>query len=456
MNRVTPFPHPTVGGPNRESHARNRDLAGCTLLFLTGFNVNSVLFMFFRTEAALSPIALGLVLILWARHVRLWLITEPYVLFLFFITAFLVASQAQSLANGALEMNYFIIYSGSLLFVSGFYFWIVGCSDVELEKILRMLKTLLLIACLVVPFSPYMSAYVKYEGPEGRASGLFGNPNDAGVVALYAMVLVAAYPARSSLVTWAQVAIALAALLLTFSKAGLICLLLITVLILIQRGSLALFIVAAIAFVAAGFAFRYLFENHMLNLTGEQRERIGDVINILGGEVSSRTTTGRTIMWELGMRRIAEQLPWGAGLGQFHSLEGGSRGALRVWLGVHNTFLMVLGEGGLFPFVLFIAFLVRSFILGFRAKPRIVAVGFGLIAVIDMFSSHSTLGFRLSNIALAIMMAIAGREILKASPRTRYPRLRKVPREAPMPAALARSRAVSHPAGERVSRVHTC
>jgi O-antigen ligase len=336
--------------------------------------------------------------------------------------------------------------------VSGFYFWIAGCSDGELEKILRMLKGLLLIGCLFVPLSPYLSTYLTYEGPEGRAAGLFANPNDAGVAALYALVLVAAYPARSRSFTYCQIAVALAALLLTFSKAGLICLFLITMLVLIERRSLGLFIFAALGFVVAGFGFRYLFENNLLNLSMEQRERVGDVMNILGGEVSSRTTTGRTIMWELGMRRIEQLLPWGAGLGQFHSLEGGSRGSLKIWLGVHNTFLMILGEGGLFPFVLFIVFLLRSFVLAFRAKERLVGVGFGLIAVIDMFSSHSTLGFRLSNITTAIMMAIGGRAILNASRRVRYPRLRTAPLGPPPYAASAHAHAL-HPS-DRLPRVN--
>jgi O-antigen ligase len=423
---------------------------------MTGFNVNSVVYMFFKTEAALSPITLCLVLILWARYARAALITEPYILFVAFITTFLMVSQGQIMAHGGLEMNYFIIYSGSFIFVSGFYFWLVGCDDFELEKILRAFKGILLIGCIFVPLSPHLSAYVTYESPEGRAAGLFANPNDAGVAALYGMVLIAAYPAKSRLFTWIQVAVALVAVLLTFSKAGLICLLLITLFILVQRRSLPMFILAAIAFVIAGFTFRYLFDNHLLNLTGEQRERVGDVLNILGGEVSTRTTTGRTIMWELGMRRIADQLPWGAGLGEFHSLEGGSRGALRKWLGVHNTFLMVLGEGGLFPFVLFIAFLVRSLILGFKAKERLVAVGFGLIAAIDMFSSHSTLGFRLSNISLAIMMAIAGRAVLQASPRSRYPRLRASRSGPSRQADPTPPRGIAPPAGMRVSRVHTC
>ena len=210
-----------------------------------------------------------------------------------------------------------------------------------------------------------------------------------------------------------HVAIALVALALTFSKAGILCLGLLTMFILVERRSVKLILLAIVAFAIAGIALQYLFDNDLFSLSREQRERIADVLNLAGGEISARATTGRTVMWETGLWRIEDQLPFGSGLGSFHSLEGGSRGDLQVWLGVHNTFLMIIGEAGLIPFAIFMTFLTRLFIIGAQAKDRLVAVGFGVVFVVDMLSSHSTFAFRLSNVALAIAIAVGARGAFK-------------------------------------------
>jgi O-antigen ligase len=244
---------------------------------------------------------------------------------------------------------------------------------------------------------------------------LFGNPNDTGVAALYCIVLVAYYPEKSRLLTAIQALIALTALALTFSKAGTLCLGALMILILIERRSLKLVLAAIVVVAIAGICLQYLFDHDLFSLNREQRGRIADVLDLAGGEVSNRATTGRTILWETGLWRIEDQLPWGSGLGSFHSLEGGSRGSVEKWLGVHNTFLMVLGEGGLFPFAIFLAFLARTFIAGALAKERMVAVGFFVVLLVDMGSSHSSFGFRLSNVAVAVMLAIGARAAIERS-----------------------------------------
>ena len=280
---------------------------------------------------------------------------------------------------------------------------------------MKRFKWVLLFACSFVPFSPYLSTYLDFDSPEGRSTGLFGNPNETGVAALYCLVLVAYYPEKSRLITAIQALIGLTALALTFSKAGILCLGALTILVLIERRSLQLFVAAVVVFVIGGIFLQFLFDNDLFNLNREQRGRIADVLALAGGEVTTRATTGRTILWETGLWRIEDQLPWASGLGSFHSLEGGSRGSVDKWLGVHNTFLMVLGEAGLLPFAVFVAFLARIFIAGALARERLVALGFFVVLLVDMGSSHSSFGFRLSNVAVAVMMAVGARAALERS-----------------------------------------
>lgn len=397
----------------RSGRPREYDLAGCALLIFGGLNLNGLFLMFIKESALLSPLVLVFVLVLWLRYTRPVAVSELLVLFMAFMVSYLASATVISLINGSFETTYLTIYTATLLLIPGVYFWLFGCTDVEFEKVLRLFKGILLIACALVPFSPYIAPYLDVKGPEGRATGLFGSPNDAGVAALYCLVLITAYPSKSRLVTAIHVAIALVALALTFSKAGILCLGLLTMFILVERRSVKLILLAIVAFAIAGIALQYLFDNDLFSLSREQRERIADVLNLAGGEISARATTGRTVMWETGLWRIEDQLPFGSGLGSFHSLEGGSRGDLQVWLGVHNTFLMIIGEAGLIPFAIFMTFLTRLFIIGAQAKDRLVAVGFGVVFVVDMLSSHSTFAFRLSNVALAIAIAVGARGAFK-------------------------------------------
>jgi O-antigen ligase len=133
------------------------------------------------------------------------------------------------------------------------------------------------------------------------------------------------------------------------------------------------------------------------------------MFGILGGEIDTQTTSGRTLVWELGLTRILASLPWGNGLGSFHFLEGGYRNTLQEWLGIHNTYLMVLGESGLIPFLLFGTFLVRLWIGAYRSHNPFAAMGLLFALCGDMAVSHGVLGFRLADTVLAIIMVFGDR-----------------------------------------------
>jgi len=104
-------------------------------------------------------------------------------------------------------------------------------------------------------------------------------------------------------------------------------------------------------------------------------------------------------------------LPWGAGLGEFHAMEGGIRKIaggieLNEWLGIHNTYLMILGEGGLVPLLVLAAFLVSLFIRGMRAPHRTIVFGFTIILMADMLVGHHVLLLRFANVVIAVILAL--------------------------------------------------
>jgi len=335
------------------------------------------------------------------------------------MSSYLIFASFANLGSSSFSQTVFSQNSATLLFVSGLYFWLIGRSDDQLERILHVLKFYLLVSCIFVLLSPILGEHLNYIAATDRASGLFENPNEAGVASLLCLVLVYAYPAQSRLMVFAQIIIALSALALTFSKTCIITLAFFVAVILIQKRSIGLLCLAVATFGLAALALAYVRDNELVHFTYDQRERIADVLSLFGGEISAKTTTGRTDLWAVGIERILEQLPWGSGIGEFHVLEGTRRTVLypddssRVmygnWLGIHNAYLMVLGEAGLLPFLLLMSWIIRLFVKASQAPERGVAFAFGIIVCMDMMASHGSLGFRLVDVALALMMAFGER-----------------------------------------------
>ena len=86
----------------------------------------------------------------------------------------------------------------------------------------------MLVACVGTIFSNTLQQYQAvtaadaiYSAPTEeaeRASGLFENPNQAATAALYCLVLVVALPSRSLFWKAVQAAVAVLALVMTFSR----------------------------------------------------------------------------------------------------------------------------------------------------------------------------------------------------------------------------------------------
>lgn len=394
---------------------RKRDGAALALLLFAGLNINGVLLLVFGTQGLMSPLVLLLVLVCWSRYARVSALGESFLWFVLFFGSYLSFASFVSLGQPHFDTYYVQFYVSTMLFILGVYFWLAACTDDEFKGALTAFKVILVLSCVFVPLSPYLAFYIPYTRPEDRASGLFDNPGEASSVALYCLVLVTAYPSSRRLITFIQVGIALLALAMTFSKTGMITLVVLSALLVIKRRSIILLIGLAAIALAGAVMLNYALQNDLLQLNEDQSQRLADVMNVLGGEIDRRTTTGRTGLWELGMRQINENLPWGAGLGSFHALEGGARvkGISGQWLGVHNTYLMILGEAGLFPFLIFLGWMLRSLMVGLRSREQMVAVGFLVVFLTDIFSIHNGLLLRVPNIALAILMAIMARNAIR-------------------------------------------
>lgn len=381
------------------------DLAAIGLIVFGALNLNGAFLLVTGIDSFFSPMALVLSAVLIVFYFRYNNITVLYSLFFWFMVSYLGFASWQSIVFNIFEIKSLTSYSATLLMVSGLYFFYTYASETQFRSAAYLTKTCLLLACVFTLGSDHLSNYFNYVVGEERASGLFANPNEAAVVALYALVLTAAFPARRPTVSVLQVGLAVAALILTFSKNGMLLMMVLAALYLIHRRSLGLTLAALGAVAFMYLLGWYVIEFDVFGFSDERRERIVDVMSLMSGEFNERTTTGRTNLWQFGLAKIGQTFPWGSGLGQFHFLEGGVRNSVEQWLGVHNTYLMVLGEAGLFPFILLIAFLVRLAGGAFASTNRTLLVGCTVILLGDMVGVHGALVFRVHDVLLPLLMA---------------------------------------------------
>ena len=100
----------------------------------------------------------------------------------------------------------------------------------------------------------------------------------------------------------------------------------------------------------------------------------------------------RFFLWRLGFEKAVESPLHGYGLGEMKSLEGAPRGSHKEPLGVHNIYLVLLGESGIVPAFLFVLFIILFLKAQWRAPKSLTrdtsAGWIVVIALHGMTSQH--------------------------------------------------------------------
>ena len=359
------------------------------------------------------PFALAASLYLLGRYVRRSSLSGSYLAFLAFFTTYLGVAVVFSFINEDLNESDFIVlnmYAFQLLFISAIYFWLAQLGRDELEACLRFSKKLLLLGCLCILFSPFFPYYQAQAAD--RAGGFFIDQNQAAFAALYCLVLVAVYPAQRPVIAFAEAGIATSAVILTFSRTGLLVFIVLCGFYLLSRRSLWQVVLSLVGFAAVFLLLWATLAYDVGHLDFEQRQRLLDVGAILSGEASQKTYDQRDILFDIGLHRIAEQLPWGAGIGKFHEMEYGVRHQpTGHWLGVHNTYLLILGEAGLVGFLAFLAFWAVAFWkMAQSSQYRGVEIGLTVVLLSSMITTHAVFNYKVSAIMLAVVIALTARQ----------------------------------------------
>lgn len=150
------------------------------------------------------------------------------------------------------------------------------------------------------------------------------------------------------------------------------------------------------------FSSIYIYSNFdrlLSGLTLTQAERVIDAIEISKGKINDKTTSERAGLAKLAFPKIKEHLILGNGFGSFHRIK-------EHGLGAHNTALLIIGESGVIPSLLFLVFIGLYFYKAMKQKEVAFKYLFSSIMLTFLFiaflTSHNALDERISNVILGI------------------------------------------------------
>lgn len=400
------------------------DLLAVSLTAILGLNLNGVFNLWIGVNQAFSgPIlflAVALTLNVAKRELK---VTTELLLFIVAIALYLIFGTFyySHLDSVNQPERYLRAYASSLLVVFALAAYLASLSGTErFFQYLGFVRVLMLVAASSVLFSPVL--YLVYANPPlsaaYRMGGFFANPNEAAMVGLIALVLIVGMPFKSKVVQFFAVLTTAVAIVLTFSKTGILLLLLFAVLYVFLYAKLwgRLFITVSILFallflVDPGFVLHAILNNGLFELEPSQQARVTVMFSVITGDLSEDISTGRSFLWRFALNKVLDSLPGGAGLGSMHHMVGGLE-EFGVWQGSHNALLMIIGESGFIPFLFLVASLLILFARLLRLeRMKLMACSVALVLFSEMMVTHGALAVRYHNLMLAILfgIAIAGR-----------------------------------------------
>ncbi len=312
-------------------------------------------------------------------------------------------------------------YFSSILIILAYYFGVtVYLKEKSNDFIIKYIFPFFLFTTVFVVIGPFIGLHKIFEyghAFEGeRSTGFFKNPNEAGAFANLSLVVFLSGLVAFKRKLWILPLIGLSiyGALSSFSKAAfflsvfLIFIFLFKAVISFRSNDLKtnafIFTFLTIIFFSIQYTI-FNFEHIVSNLTGGQQKRVIATYELLQGKITKENTSDRTMLYNYGWELIKGKPVFGNGFGSFHRFNGE-----KLQLGVHNSFLMIWGEAGLFTILLFILYFVHLGFQGFTYPD--VAVGFFILGFVIVYllnicgTSHNALDDRSSNALLGMIIAL--------------------------------------------------
>jgi O-antigen ligase len=298
---------------------------------------------------------------------------------------------------------------------------------------LNCLNGLLIIGSLLTIFAIPVGLYtLNYVTPPRfqsltRMSGIYLDPNFAGFAANITAIFGLSSlfrPNAPKFLGILSIISGFGAVAASFSKTGilsLIVLILTTTLVyfvMYKRVDVKIRRVANIFFAMLFYGIFQLLIFVSLNLDTlpkEQRERIQQIENIILGKADKSDTSNRANLVELGLSKIGERPLFGTGYLSFtYLLDAGNQTGDNV--GVHNIFLRVWGEAGIFAFLLFTGFWFYTFWRGTQIPliwARLLITSLVISFIVFGLTIHTFLEDNFIGAIIGIMLAFVAHNFVE-------------------------------------------
>lgn len=226
----------------------------------------------------------------------------------------------------------------------------------EIDTFLKHVLRLLIAGCVCIIISSAWPLSEFTLGDVGkRFRGFHFNPGNAGMIgcATFALALSFLSKPGERLFGYLGLIIGLLTVIGSLSKTGIAALIAIFFFVLVFSGKKRRFpVIIFIGFLAILFAVAVDIVEQISEL-----ERLRQVTLLFGEGTGNVITTGRMDLWSLGLRRALESPIYGHGLGTLWKMDVGAfaksyGGDTRM--GVHNSYIMVFGEAGFLPLLLYL------------------------------------------------------------------------------------------------------
>jgi O-antigen ligase len=398
-------------------------LAASSIVIAAGLNMNGFLALLTGQSQLVSVLFAASAIIILAVARPYWMSSIPIMAFVSAMVSYVAfGTFFSSVSTQPIQLSYIITYLASVLIIVAIAAYTLQSTEREINRLIGLTKIVFLVTSVAVLLSPVINrVYLQLTDTPTRNSGFFSNPNEAGMACAIAFLLVLTTAKRSKRTFLISVAISVGACVSTFSRSAMIAIFIVSVIYAVKRRQWILLSGLALLVILAGVIVSFVLASDM-QLSSDQILRLNDISSLLQGHLNNATSGSRIDLFEIGLARIAAIFPLGDGLGTFHFLFGGVRSAdAGIWLGVHNTYLMILGESGVVPFLLFLFANIAWFENIIRRDRSIFHLGYFVILQTNLLTAHDAMGLRFENVMLGLVLGALARQTQTSSARRRIP-----------------------------------
>ena len=280
------------------------------------------------------------------------------------------------------------------------------------KKVFNMCFIPFVISTSVIIIQPYLGIYsivTNDDGNNTRAMGVFANPNAAGFVAVTTLIMnlysLSAHN-RFTILKILLLPVIFYASIVTISRTAIIvsfCTILVYIIYYgVNYHRLNRSLKLKVLSIALGpiLSFSYFYNNLESILADNfdywQAKKIMSILSLISDrELTDENSSERNYLFAYGIEKVQENPFLGSGLGYFQIFP-------KYGLGVHNTYLLILGDSGVIPFLMFLFFLFYIVRQSFLIKTNVSFLIIGLMInfMLAIFASHNGFDDKLNNVVI--------------------------------------------------------